>query len=51
MRIRMLASGYELWAKEKEWLKIMHEEKKFLYENHVFEMVELPKDKRELKNK
>jgi hypothetical protein len=34
-----------------EWLKAMQEEMKTLHENHTFELVKLPKSKRELKNK
>ncbi|KAJ4718977.1 Retrovirus-related Pol polyprotein from transposon TNT 1-94 [Melia azedarach] len=35
----------------KEWIYAMQDEMKSLYENHTFELVKLPKDKRALKNK
>lgn len=35
----------------KEWIDAMQDEMKSLYENHTFELVKLPKDKRALKNK
>ncbi|KAJ4719028.1 Retrovirus-related Pol polyprotein from transposon TNT 1-94 [Melia azedarach] len=35
----------------KEWIDAMQDEMKSLHENHTFELVKLPKDKRALKNK
>ncbi|KAJ4721123.1 Retrovirus-related Pol polyprotein from transposon TNT 1-94 [Melia azedarach] len=35
----------------KEWIYAMQDEMKSLHENHTFELVKLPKDKRALKNK
>ncbi|CAL9011600.1 unnamed protein product [Prunus brigantina] len=34
-----------------EWLKAMHEEKQSLHENHTYDLVNLPKDRKALKNK
>ena len=34
-----------------EWVKAMQEEMKSLYENHTYDLVNLPKGKRALKNK
>jgi Reverse transcriptase (RNA-dependent DNA polymerase) len=34
-----------------KWLKAMQDEMKFLHENNMFELVELPRDKNVLKNK
>ncbi|KAJ4728518.1 Retrovirus-related Pol polyprotein from transposon TNT 1-94 [Melia azedarach] len=35
----------------KEWIYAMQDKMKSLHENHIFELVKLPKDKRALKNK
>ena len=34
-----------------EWLRAMHEEMKSLHKNNTYELMELPKGKRTLKNK
>ena len=36
---------------KKEWLRAMHEEMKSLHKNNTYELMELPKGKRALKNK
>ena len=36
---------------KKQWLEAMQDEMKSLHENHTYDLVELPKDKRTLKNK
>ena len=35
----------------KKWLKAMHEEKNSLHENHTYELMSLPKERKVLKNK
>ena len=55
----MLSDGEEpgnyqevlLHDKKKEWLRAMHEEMKSLHKNNTYELMELPKGKRALKNK
>ena len=37
--------------RKKNWLKTMHEEMKSLNKYNTYELMELPKDKRALKNK
>ncbi|KAF7128135.1 hypothetical protein RHSIM_Rhsim11G0049800 [Rhododendron simsii] len=34
-----------------EWAKAMQDEMKFLFENHTYDLVKLPKGKKALKNK
>lgn len=34
-----------------EWIKSMQYEMESLHENHTYELVELPKERRDLKNK
>ncbi|KAJ9697483.1 hypothetical protein PVL29_009344 [Vitis rotundifolia] len=40
-----------LHDEKKEWLRAMHEEMKSLHKNNTYELMELPKGKRALKNK
>ena len=40
-----------LHDEKKEWLRAMHEEMKSLHKNNTYELIELPKGKRALKNK
>jgi hypothetical protein len=40
-----------LHDQKNEWQKAMQEEMKSLHENHTYDLVELPKGKRSLKNK
>ena len=55
----MLSDGEEpgnyqevlLHDKKKEWLRVMHEKMKSLHKNNTYELMELPKGKRALKNK
>ncbi|KAJ9702980.1 hypothetical protein PVL29_004649 [Vitis rotundifolia] len=39
-----------LHDEKKEWLRVMHEEMKSLHKNNTYELIELPKGKRALKN-
>ena len=40
-----------LHDEKKEWLRAMHEDMKSLHKNNTYELIELPKGKRALKNK
>ena len=40
-----------LHDEKKEWLRAMHEEMKSLHKNNTYELMELPKGKKALKNK
>ena len=40
-----------LHDEKKEWLRAMHKEIKSLHKNNIYELMELPKGKRALKNK
>ena len=40
-----------IYDKRKDWVKAMQEEIKSLHENKTYELVQLPKGKRPLKNK
>ena len=40
-----------LHDEKKEWLRVMYEEMKSLHKNNTYELMELPKGKRALKNK
>ena len=40
-----------LHDEKKKWLRPMHEKMKFLHKNNTYELMELPKGKRALKNK
>ena len=40
-----------LHDEKKEWLRAMHKEVKSLHKNNIYELMELPKGKRALKNK
>ena len=37
--------------KKKKWLDVMQDEIKSLYDNHTFDLVKLPKDKKALENR
>ncbi|KAJ9701207.1 hypothetical protein PVL29_006516 [Vitis rotundifolia] len=43
--------GVLLHDEKKEWLRAMHEEMKFLHKNNTYELMELPKGEKALKNK
>ena len=40
-----------LHDEKKEWLRVMHEDMKSLHKNNTYELMELPKGKKALKNK
>ena len=40
-----------LSKQNEEWMKAMQEEMQSLYDNYIFELMELPKDKKILKKK